>query len=407
VGSGRLLYGKRATISLVPASTTKILTAAAVLTTVGPDARLTTKAVLAAPVPTPTGLSDPDPTGPPASPTTPPAPATADIVLVGGGDPTLTVQPRGSRALAGHPDEARLDTLAYRTATALERLGVSTVRLLYDDSLFSGPVAADSWRGGYVASGVVARVTALTVDEARVHPFGTARERDPSATAAQRFARLLAGRGISVRGRVAPGEAPEDAQQLAAVESAPLASLVERMLAVSDNDLAEALARHVARAAGQPVTFDGASEAIVTSVRNLGVDVAGVRLYDGSGLSRSNLIPPATVARLLARAASAEYPQLRATVTGLAVAGFEGTLDDRFLLSPARQAVGLVRGKTGTLTGVQSLAGIAPAADGRLLAFSFVADRIPSGSAGKARGTLDALAAAVSRCGCSQLRRVR
>jgi D-alanyl-D-alanine carboxypeptidase/D-alanyl-D-alanine-endopeptidase (penicillin-binding protein 4) len=401
VSSGRLLYGKEATTGLVPASTTKILTAVAALSTVGPDTRLTTRVVLASPVPPPPSPADPGPGAPPTTPSAPAKLPPADVVLVGGGDPTLTVQPRGSRALAGHPDEARLDVLASRTAAALNDLGVSSVRLRYDDSLFSGPVTADSWRSGYVIGGIVARITALTVDEARVHPFSAARVRDPSYDAARRFARLLAARGINLTGPVGAGEAPVDAQQLAAVQSAPMASLVERMLADSDNDLAEALARQVAHASDQPVTFGGAAGAIVAGVGKLGVDVAGVQLYDGSGLSRSNRIPPAAVARTLAVAAAPDRPELRAAVSGLAVAGFDGTLSERFLRSPAKDAVGLVRAKTGTLSGVHSLAGVVPDSDGHLLAFSFVADRIPGGSAGKARATLDALAAALARCGCS------
>jgi len=382
--SGQLLYGKSATTGLVPASTTKILTAVTALATVGPDVRLTTKVVSAPPATT-------------APPTTAPA---ADIVLVGGGDPTLTVQPSGSRALGGYPDEARLDLLAGQTAGALRAQGVSSVRLRYDDSLFDGPVAARSWAGRYVVSGEVARITALTVDEARVRPYRDPRVRDPSYDAAQRFARLLVRGGIAVRGRPAPGAAPQAGRQLAAVDSAPLATLVERMLSSSDNDLAEALARHAARAAGHPATFDGAATAIVETVGGLGVDVSGVRLYDGSGLSRANRIPPAAIAQTLAVAASAEHPELRATLTGLAVAGFDGTLDDRFLGSPARRAVGLVRAKTGTLTGVSALAGVVPDADGNLLVFSFTIDRIPAGGAGKVRGALDAMAAAIGRCGC-------
>ena len=86
-------------------------------------------------------------------------------------------------------------------------------------------------------------------------------------------------------------------------------------------------------------------------------------------------------------------------VSGLAVAGYDGTLADRGDDDPATSP-GAVRGKTGTLLGVHALAGTVVTADGRLLAFAFLADGVSGGEA-PAEAALDGAAAALAACGCS------
>ena len=70
------------------------------------------------------------------------------------------------------------------------------------------------------------------------------------------------------------------------------------------------------------------------------------------------MIAPVTLARLLQVAADPAHPALRTVLTSLPVAGFTGTLADRFTRPPSRSGAGLVRAKTGTLTGVSTLAGV-------------------------------------------------
>jgi D-alanyl-D-alanine carboxypeptidase/D-alanyl-D-alanine-endopeptidase (penicillin-binding protein 4) len=82
------------------------------------------------------------------------------------------------------------------------------------------------------------------------------------------------------------------------------------------------------------------------------------------------------------------------------VAGFSGTLDDRFDTAPARRGAGVVRAKTGSLSGVSTLAGITVDADGRLLAFALLADAVPPGGTGPAEAALDRVAARLAGCGC-------
>ena len=103
---------------------------------------------------------------------------------------------------------------------------------------------------------------------------------------------------------------------------------------------------------------------------------------------------------MLQVAASTAHPELRAVVTGLPVAGFTGSLADRFD-GASPQSRGRVRAKTGTLTGVSALAGIATDADGDPLVFALVADRVKLLKTLDARDALDDAAAALGACRCA------
>jgi D-alanyl-D-alanine carboxypeptidase/D-alanyl-D-alanine-endopeptidase (penicillin-binding protein 4) len=188
--------------------------------------------------------------------------------------------------------------------------------------------------------------------------------------------------------------------QLAAVASPRLADLVEHMLTVSDNDVAEALLRQIAVADGKPATFDGGTAAVRDVLGKLGLDLAGYKVLDGSGLSRQDRVAPAFLVRVLALAAATDHPDLRSAVTGLPVAGFTGTLaeDGRFQSADSSAGAGLVRAKTGSLTGVATLAGVVRDKDGQLLLFALMADKVSDETA--ARAALDRLAAGISGCGC-------
>ncbi len=127
--------------------------------------------------------------------------------------------------------------------------------------------------------------------------------------------------------------------------------------------------------------------------------VTGVRLYDGCGLSRADLIPPETLTRLVAAAAGPDRPALRPLFAGLPIAGLTGTLAPRFADRTTRIGAGIVRAKTGTLAGVDTLAGTTLDADGRLLAFAFMASH-PTATSPPGREQVDRAAAVVTACGC-------
>lgn len=165
------------------------------------------------------------------------------------------------------------------------------------------------------------------------------------------------------------------------------------MLTNSDNDIAEVLARQTALASGQPASFEGAEKAVTDRLTALGIDTAGSRFADGSGLGRADKTTTGLLTGLLAKAADPQRPELRPVLTGLPVAGFTGTLRSRN--AGTSPAAGLVRAKTGTLSGVNSLAGTVVDSSGRLLAFAFLTANTPD--AGAAEKGLDKLAAAVAK----------
>lgn len=353
--------------SITPASTMKLLTAAAALQTLEPTSRFSTKVV-----------------------------ARADqIVLVGGGDPYLASSP--ARARGQYPVRADIGTLARRTAVALKSAGITRVRLGYDASLFSGPAVNPRWPASYLPDNVVPPITALWVDQGRTGDGRYAA--DPAREAATEFAAALASQKIAVRGAPTPMAAPATATEVAEVRSATVGEIVEQTLAVSDNNAAEVLARHIGAAGVGEASFRGGMRAIFASLKALGVDVAGSVAYDGSGLSRENDLTAETIVGVLQVAASLEHPRLRQAVSGLPVAGFSGSLENRFDGGPL-EALGRVRAKTGTLTGVHGLAGIAADLNGNLMAFVFLADQVAVSNTLAAQRDLDRLAAALGACEC-------
>jgi serine-type D-Ala-D-Ala carboxypeptidase/endopeptidase (penicillin-binding protein 4) len=374
VGTGGLLLDADAKAPRASASTTKLLTGAAVLSAVGGTTRLTTRVVSGA--------------------------APGQVVLVGGGDMLLGSGRSTPDAVAGR---AGLGTLAAEVARSLPADAGRTLSVAFDDGLFVGPNANPRWARADVASGLTGRVSALGLAADRAVP-GRPSSADPAQEAAKTFAKALAarlrGRGIAVSPNPTRARAGTGAPELGSVQSAQVGQVLAIALAESDNALAEVLARLTARAMGRPATFDGSALAVLDRVRSLGVETAGARIVDGSGLGRGSVIPARVLVAVLALAAGDRRPELRPLLTGLPVAGLTGTLADRFDRPRARPAAGLVRAKTGTLTGVGALAGITVDADGRLLAFAVMADDVPASGTLAARATLDLVAAALVRCGC-------
>ena len=257
--------------------------------------------------------------------------------------------------------------------------------MLVDDTLYAGPRLGPGWKPAYVTTGNVAPVSALEVDEGRLAKKG-ARSPDPALTAGRQLAALLHVKAPVARTKAAPG-----ATELSHVDSAPLPELVEAMLTRSDNDLAEALGRQVALATHQPASFAGAVAAIQAATGLPG-------LHDASGLSPLDKGTPLAIARLLAKAAG--DPAYAPLLSGLPVAGFDGTLGARYRRAPTGLAAGAVRAKTGTLDGVSALAGFVTTRTGGVLAFDVTADRVPKHGTLEAEAALDRLATRLAACGC-------
>ena len=361
----------RGTGAATPASTMKLLTSAAALATLGPEHTFTTKVV---------------------------TDGRNRIVLVGGGDPHLASRPVDAST---YPRRADVVTLARATARALRADGTRRVRLGYDDSLFQGPRFDPSWPDDYVPDGVVAPITALWVDEGR-SPSGFGRVADPPATAAAAFAAALARAGVAVVG--------EPRARRADREAVPLASVGERA-PVPDRRADPRRQRQRGRGGARPPRrARHRGQRLVRGRRPRGpggARGAGRPVHGRPGVRRQRALAratgstPATLTGVLRIAASDDHPELRPVLTGLPVAGFTGSLASRFEDGPP-QGRGRVRAKTGTLTGVSSLAGVATDLDGNPMVFVLMADRVALADTLDARDALDAVAAALGACHCGR-----
>lgn len=432
--TGESLADRHSDRPVTPASTTKLLSAAAIITALDPATTFTTQVVAG---------QEP-----------------GEVIIVAGGDMLLADGEGDPEGVAGH---AGIADLAAQTAAALragardagagedetgeagtgvsatggagdDEVGPVTVSL--DLSHVPGPHALDTWSGHWVAEGWTGRIVQLGRAQDRALPFNPSPQ-EPEQEVARVFRAALAGQGIDVVGtgedeggsndndgnnvnddvngngddgddevRAAVVTAPAGAEQLAVVESAALRDVLALALATSDNAMFEQLARQGAAAAGH-----GADQASVTAwihevmVEEFGLDLTAMRLVDASGLSDGTRLSMEVVADVLVAGADGSHPALQEVLAagGLPIAGYTGTLGNgmRFHLPVHAPAVGTARAKTGTLPGVTALAGTVVSADGRLLVFAVAADDIETGSAAiEAASVLDEIVAELARCGC-------
>jgi serine-type D-Ala-D-Ala carboxypeptidase/endopeptidase (penicillin-binding protein 4) len=364
VGTGTVLYAHNAMRPHVPASTMKLLTATAALSILGPERTFKTTVV---------------------------SPQPGQIILVGGGDPYLA-----RKASADYPKRATISGLARTTASKLKQDKISRVSLGYDASLFSGPAWNPRWPSFYRSS--VSSTSALVVDEGRVGASSpNPRYQDPAKEAAGAFAAALSTQGIKVT-TTRPTRAPKSAPVIAGVSSMRLERIVENLLMISDNDAAEVLFRQAAIGAGKAGSIAEATKVVQSELTKLGVWEPGVTINDGSGLSRQTRVPASSMVKILRLAAGEEHPELRAVITGLPVAGVEGSLRVRYFDDQSLAGRGVVRGKTGTLKKVRAQVGLVRTTDGSLLAYAFLINN-PKNEY-NARVWLDRVTTAISACGC-------
>ncbi|HEY5854686.1 MAG TPA: D-alanyl-D-alanine carboxypeptidase/D-alanyl-D-alanine-endopeptidase [Aldersonia sp.] len=348
--------------AMLPASTAKILTAAAAMTALPMDHRVSTDVVRGS--------------------------APNEIVLVGGGDPTLTAQPIGTENF--YPGAARLDDLADQ----IRRSGVVADTILVDTTAYTGPALADGWFPADIAGGYIAPIEPVMLDAGRIDPLDdeSARSGTPALDVGRALAETLGIDPANVRLDAADsGAAP-----VASVQSAPLRDRLGQMMWRSDNVLAEAIGREVAIATNTDPSFAGATKAVTDTLAAAGMDVAGVHLADASGLSMNDAIPARVLDRVLTAAAGEGQPQLRPMLDYLPVAGATGTLADRYAAGD-RAGAGWVRAKTGTLDEASALVGYVVDTDQRVLTFALMSNGSPPDVS---RPALDAIAATLRSCGC-------
>lgn len=345
---GRVLFERGPDLPLVPASTLKVATAAAVLRRLKPADRLRTSVVAAtAPV---------DGT------------VAGDLWLVGGGDPLLGTAPWAAHFTRQPQVYTSLELLADRVVAA----GVREVagRVSGDDSRYDQVRYVSSWPASYVKESEIGPLSALWVNDGfRVWTGSLAPFPDPPAGAAEVFTDLLRARGVNVHEAATSGTAPDGGVKVATIDSPTIGELATQMVRESDNGTAELLVKELGlRVAGEGSTAAGTAVVLQTLAR-LGLPVAGVRPMDGSGLDRnSTLTCRLLVALLDAEGAGGILDR------ALPVAAQTGTLFRRFLGTPV---AGRLRAKTGSITGVAALAGRVLSPSGDELTFAFLQNGRP------------------------------
>ena len=360
-----VLFDRGADKPAATASTMKLLTAGAALNILGPNYRVDTRV-----------YQDP------AQPGT--------IILVGGGDPTLSRTAPGQQSV--YRDAPKLSTLA--VGVNAKMAGTPITKIVVDGSLFTGPTWDTSWERSEQTTGYMSEVTGLQVDGDRQNPAAetSPRSTTPVLNAGKYFKKALG--AAAANATIVEGKAPGAAVEIAKVSSQPISVWIKHMLQVSDNTEAEALARLVSLDLGYDGSFSSLNIAIKKGLANTQLDSTGLVIKDGSGLSALNAVPPTFLAKFskLVMTGFADFSVIR---DGLPVSGESGSLSARFK-GDLKDAVGQVHAKTGWIKNGYTLAGYITARDKSNLLFAIYALGAVKDDA---KDAIDKLATDFFRCG--------
>ena len=334
----REIFSLRSDLSLIPGSNMKLLTAAVALEVIKPDTVFSTKLV---------GIVEG-------------SVVRGDLWLVGSGDPLLSTR--------SYPQTERFPTL---TPTYIEGLveklastGIKSVTgsVVGDESLYDNERYSPNWGDG-IRGTEAGPLGALMINDANLTE-SPVKPASPAFSAAKEFTRLLKEAGIFVKGSPDIGTAPAKTQQIVKIDSAPLRDIVAEMLTNSDNNTAELLLKEIGRVSKGSATRVAGLEVIANKIVEWQLPSAGVALGDGSGLDRSTRLTCGLLTALLQRAGANSD-----LVKGMSLAGSVGTLRENFTTGPA---FNVLRGKTGTLTGVKALSGVFPFRNDRATVFTLL-----------------------------------
>jgi D-alanyl-D-alanine carboxypeptidase/D-alanyl-D-alanine-endopeptidase (penicillin-binding protein 4) len=372
--TGEVLFDRNGANPAPTASVLKMLTAAAAYSILGPDYRVPTTVVKG---------SQP-----------------GQVVVIGGGDVTLTRLPTGEDSFyTGAP---HLDDLANQVKQAWAsdpaNSGQPITSLVVDTSLYSGPVWQPSWdeHEERVVEGSTPYMTSFMVDGDRNDPTAveSPRSTDPVGRAANALADDLGGNVT-----ISSGTAPAGAKQLGQVLSQPVSALAEQALTYSDNTIMEELARLVAIKTGAGNSFSAINAGTLKGLEAYGISENGLYFADGSGLSADNKVPASYLTQFMVKVLNRQGA-LGSIYDGLPIAGKTGTLGPgygRFDGSFSSNAVGHVNAKTGWIDTARTLAGVIHAKDGTNLTFAIYA--LNYGGDDAALAAIDNLTTAIYECG--------
>ena len=323
---------------------------------------------------------------------------TARLVLKGNGDMLLGAGASDSAHINGR---AGLGTLAANTAKALRQRDITSVTLVYDDSLFGN----DRWPSGIAELDsdhvYYAPTASMAVDGGRnwngVNPadpdiFSTypALSTQPAREAAQVFAQRLTEQGIAVNSSVEQGTVPEGTSPIAVVRSASLNEIMAFMLRHSDNSLAEEFGRLLALHLGADNSPAGAVRSVEQVLVQRGISTEGLIMPNCSGLSEGAKLTVRTLLEVQQRNLTSGAGA--AAAEGLSVVGFVGTAANR--LNDADEA-GLIRVKTGSLGDVTSMTGNVSRHNGGALSFAVIVNNPDDFEA--AKSAIDTFVAALPK----------
>jgi D-alanyl-D-alanine carboxypeptidase/D-alanyl-D-alanine-endopeptidase (penicillin-binding protein 4) len=409
VTRGDTLFASNADVLLKPASIMKMMTTGLALDRFGSDHKFTTHVLRDGGVNG--GVLD------------------GNLYLRGGGDPTLSL-----RFWQG---ESPMDALAKQIAAA----GIRQVKgaVIADESAFEAVRIPHGWKTSYLMSAYAAPVSALSLNEnvvwivARPENGRAVVELDPASTAipvtstvrltgggggrivarrtadgiqvsgtigsssaprryslvvqepplfaAGALAASLQKAGVAVQGGVRAGTTPRGAEDVANVQSLPMANMVSYMNRESINHFAELMYRNAARTDNTPGSAESAQEALRRFLGKAGVHPSHIKVSDGSGLSEADSLTARSMVHLMSYAHKANWgPVFHASMP---VAGESELMRRRMRASPAQ---GNLHAKTGTTNSVVSLAGYVTALNGEILAFAFIYN---GNDRSNARATMD------------------
>lgn len=341
---GRTVVDRLGARPVMPASTQKLVTAAAVLYGLGAEHRFVTSVRAAEPVTTGGAIA-------------------GDLVIQGGGDPTLATALYCTEIYPVRPC-----TPLERVADAIVAAGVKRVTgaLVGDGRVYGGAPYAPGWTDTYLADLDARAVVGLTSDgglDVLLEEDGDLEvelSSDPALATVVRLAQLLEERGVTIAGGVRSGQVGPTRAVIAEVESVPITDILTHTVQRSDNHLADHLFHELGRRLVGAGSWAAGEVATREALAGLELDWTGAELADGSGLSRDNRLSARTLATLDRVLGSGEHAGLWRSF--MAVTGESGTLKGRLQGTPAH---GRFAGKTGTLEDVVSLVGTLHGPDGR------------------------------------------
>ena len=335
---GELVFQFQSSMSLIPGSNMKLLTAATALEVLGSDKTFSTKLF-----------------GDAAN-----SKVNGDLWLVGSGDPLLSTReyPITEKYPTMHP------TYIEGLVDALVASGIKSIdgAVIGDESLFDRERYSPTWGDG-IRGTEAGPLGALMINDANAFE-SPVKFVNPALSAATEFTRLLKTAGIAVRDTPDIGSPKPETPLIASIESAPLRDVVNEMLTNSDNNTAELLLKEIGRVSHGAATRIDGLQVIAEKIVEWGLPTEGIALADGSGLDRATKLTCGLITSLLQRAG-----QQSELVNGMAIAGSTGTLRESFVFSPAAN---ILRGKTGTLTGVKTLSGVYPFTNEHASVFSLL-----------------------------------